>query len=556
MIWPTTLVTSAFLRILHETKDDEKESNLSKWTLTRLRWFLYISLISFCYYWLPGYIFPFLSTFSIVCLIKPKNLLFSQVTGNNGLGLGTFRLDWIAITAFLGSPIIVPWIAQLNTIIGFLISGWLIIPIGYYKNIWNSKLFPIGTTQLYRENGDKYNITEILLSNGLYLNQTAYEHYGYVRLAFLFALSYGIAFAVIPATVVHIIIFHGKQILHQMTTSVDVEMSDIHGKLMSKYREVPEWWYAVVLCLTFFVSSLLCHYGKLMIWYYLFLCVVLVFFTLLPIGIIAAQTNQVIAFNIISQLVAGFIMTGDVMGVATFKSYGVEMKTTAIVFLTNLKLGHYMKIPPRITFSIQFLSTFISCVVAYITATYLLGHIDGICSSNSLNWSCPNPNLFYSASVIWGLVGPKRMFVTNNISYYHLLWFFLIGAFLPFLLWLLMKFSPSRLKLYLSLIHVPVIFTVLTNIATAKLSDYPSWIIVGCLFTLILRKYASEWWKHYAFVTSAALDCGTAVSSLIIFFIFNNQNIMFPQWWGLGGSTGDGCPLSNANYFGNISRYK
>ena len=117
MIWPSTLIHCAVFRTLHhdETNGQElqkdSDNNISKepqWTMSRLRFFWLALFFQFLWYWIPGYIFPLLSAFSLFCLIDPNNVILSQVTGANGLGFGSFELDWNAWVAFLGSPIVVP----------------------------------------------------------------------------------------------------------------------------------------------------------------------------------------------------------------------------------------------------------------------------------------------------------------------------------------------------------------------------------------------------------------------------------------------------------------
>jgi hypothetical protein len=42
-------------------------------------------------------------------MIFPNNIIISQITGVNGLGFGSFELNWNSWVAFLGSPIVVPF---------------------------------------------------------------------------------------------------------------------------------------------------------------------------------------------------------------------------------------------------------------------------------------------------------------------------------------------------------------------------------------------------------------------------------------------------------------
>lgn len=113
MIWPANLVNCALFRTLHNDKNDDDgntdNTEKKRWNMSRLRFFFFAFLFQFLWYWFPGYIFPVLSLFSWICMIKPDNIILSQVTGINGLGIGSIELDWNAWVSFLGSPIVVPF---------------------------------------------------------------------------------------------------------------------------------------------------------------------------------------------------------------------------------------------------------------------------------------------------------------------------------------------------------------------------------------------------------------------------------------------------------------
>ncbi|CAF1334122.1 unnamed protein product [Rotaria sordida] len=177
MIWPANLVNCALFRTLHNDKDNEDNNERSNWRTSRLKFFFLAFLFQFLWYWFPGYIFPVLSAFSWICMIKPDNILLSQLTGIYGLGIGSIELDWNAWVAFLGSPIVVPFWAQVNILVGFVVLAWIIAPAAYYSNLWNSKALPIVSVRVFNENGHFYNISAVLNSN-LRLNETAYKQYG------------------------------------------------------------------------------------------------------------------------------------------------------------------------------------------------------------------------------------------------------------------------------------------------------------------------------------------------------------------------------------------
>lgn len=55
-------------------------------------------------------------------------------------------------------------------------------------------------------------------------------------------MSYAMSFASITATLVHALLYFRKQIWVQARRSLH-EQPDVHARLMSRYKQVPEWWY-------------------------------------------------------------------------------------------------------------------------------------------------------------------------------------------------------------------------------------------------------------------------------------------------------------------------
>lgn len=151
------------------------------------------------------------------------------------------------------------------------------------------------------------------------------------------------------------------------------------------------------------------------------------------------------------------------------------------------------------------------------------------------------------------MLGPVKMF-GKGATYSALLYGFLIGAVLPVPAWLLMKKFPK--VTWLKYIHFPIMLSATAMIPPAPPGNYPSWLFVGFIFNVVLVRYARRWRKRYAYIFSAAMDCGVAFGVLVIFFVLQNNKIDFPNWWGTGGPTGDGCPLSHANYYGAVPTHR
>ena len=78
---------------------------------------------------------PFLSSFAWVCWIKPENKTINALFGTNyGLGLGFVTFDWTQI-GLIGNPLVIPWWAQVNILVGFVLFYCLIVPLIYFTNV-------------------------------------------------------------------------------------------------------------------------------------------------------------------------------------------------------------------------------------------------------------------------------------------------------------------------------------------------------------------------------------------------------------------------------------
>lgn len=189
------------------------------------------------------------------------------------------------------------------------------------------------------------------------------------------------------------------------------------------------------------------------------------------------------------------------------------------------------------------MGTVVASAVYFGTAWWLLGTITSICDTSKLPegspWTCPGDAVFFSASIIWGVVGPLRMFGPESI-YSSLNYFFLAGALAPFFVWLLSRFFPQ--KNWIKLINFPVLLGATAMMPPAHAVNYTSWFVVGIIFNYYVYNKYKSWWGRYTYVLSAGLDAGTAFMAVLAFFTLNNYNIYSVAWW--GGDADDHCPLA------------
>ncbi|ERN19210.1 hypothetical protein AMTRI_Chr10g7600 [Amborella trichopoda] len=543
MWWPANLVQVSLFRALHE-----KEVR-SKGSMTRLQFFLAVFLTSFSYYVVPNYFFPSITSLSFVCWIWKDSVTAQQIgSGLYGLGIGSFALDWSAVASFLGSPLATPGFAIANIMFGFFLTMYVVLPITYWTNSFQAKRFPIFSSHVFDGVGQPYNISRVLDDATFSFNEVGYQGYSKVHLSIFFVFAYGIGFATLAATVSHVALFHGKNIWGHFRATFRNQKGDVHTRIMKKnYKEVPQYWFYIIL-VAMIVLAISCCEGfggqlQLPYWGVFMACGLALFFTL-PIGIIQATTNMQPGLNVITELIIGYIYPGKPLANVSFKTYGYISMSQAIMFLQDFKLGHYMKIPPRSMFVAQLVGTVLSTSIYFGTSWWLLESVPHICDRSQLPdgspWTCPGDDVFYNASIIWGVVGPLRMFGSKGLYQLQNL-FFLIGFLAPVPVWILSKKFPN--KKWISLINMPLIIGATGNMPPARAVNFICWGIVGYIFNFLIYKRYKGWWARHTYVLSAGLDAGVAFMAVLCYFTLQINDINGLNWWGL--DLDDHCPLAH-----------
>jgi len=361
-----------------------------------------------------------------------------------------------------------------------------------------------------------------------------------------FAISYGLSFAAATSTIAHALIYHRKMIWNRAH-----QQPDIHSRLMSVYKEVPDWWYLAIFCTMFGfgVAVIEIWHTDLPIWAFI-LALLIGFAYMIPIGIIAAMVDQEIGLNVITELIIGYLLPGRPIAMMMFKTWGYNTMFQGILFIGGFKLGHYMKIPPRPMFFCQVVATAIAGTVQLGVQAWLFSNVEDICGPTQKNgFSCPHTNTFGNASILWGVVGPQRIFSYGQL-YCGLLFFFLIGAILPIIQWTLHKRFQVGLMRYLNL---PLIFASVALMPPATPINFVPWVLVCFLFNYVIRRRNFGWWIKYNYVLSGALNGAYSIGVVFIFFTLqypDNGNIglnSIQNWWGntvfLNTADSKGTPL-------------
>lgn len=227
-----------------------------------------------------------------------------------------------------------------------------------------------------------------------------------------------------------------------------------------------------------------------------------------------------------------------------FKTFGYISMAQGVNFVSDLKLGHYMKVPPRDMFWAQMISTVWACFVQVAVTAFMFGSTTNLCGVDPnvkikpAHFVCAAQATFYSASIIWGLIGPARTFAVGE-TYGALNIMFIIGAIIPIPTWYIAKRFPNS---WARLVNWPVLFSATGMMPPATGINFTSWFLVGWFFQFYLRRHHFEFWSDYNYILAAGFNAGASIMSFLISLIlelpnarllavdnpFNGDNL----WWG------------------------
>ncbi|KAK8854972.1 OPT family small oligopeptide transporter [Kwoniella newhampshirensis] len=561
-VWPASLPTVALNKAFHDGSDTPVYGPLGRlYSASKLKVFYVIFAASFLYFWLPGFLFQNLSYFNWMTWIAPDNIKLAAVTGGvTGLGfnpLSTF--DYNQITVQL-DPLATPVFSVLNNLFGMVVAGFMILGF-WFNNIYETAHFPINSNKAFDNTGKRYQILKIIDEKGMFVYEK-YQQYSMAYLGAGNAVVYIFFFAVYSATFSYVILFHRheivvgfKRLLRRRKQIDGPNLSDdIHMRLMRQYKEVPHWWYGLTMlaamgcgfaCVAAFetyTTPAVVIYGVLMA---LIACV--------PIGMIAAVTGIQVTLNVLAEFIGGAWVSGNALAMNYFKMYGYVTTAHTLFFANDLKLAHYLKIPPRATFTAQMWATLVSSFVCTAVLNYTL-KIDNLCTADApFGLTCPGINTFFTAAVLWGTVGPHRIFGPGG-QYTLLLIGFPIGFISSFAYWYARKRAPT--SKFIRSLHPVMIFTGGIYWSPYNLTNFLGAAYVSAFSWLYIRPRHLAFWSKFNYIVSAALAAGVAVASVIIFFStgISERSV---DWWGneayAAGCDGEGCVLqtvAKGEYFG------
>lgn len=539
MLYPQNLIYVNLFDVLHRSKGEMLQGK-------RLRFFWILTGIIFVYEWFPEWIAPLLGSFNIVCLCARNSdwvsYIFGGAEANEGLGLLGFGVDWANITS---APFYQPLSTQISTYIGWALC-YIILPAVYARNVWHSQNFPFISQNLFYENGTIYD-QNLILNPDLSLNKTAYEIQGQPwQSGSTIIYNLGVNLS-IGATFVHIGLWHGKEIYAAFRDYFRGDpINDMHYKKMQIYKEVPFWWYAAI-AVSAFITAMVCIYTEKsgLPWWALIVALIFAIITLPFYGAMYAITAWIPYMTPLFQMLGAALIPGSSQANMYFELYSSQALTQASSMLSDLKLGQYMKLPPRTTFSVQIAGTVIGALLNYVIMQDVVSNERTILLSNEGNrvWSGQQVQSYNANAILWGALG-KEIFGVNG-PYFIVPLGIVIGLGLPVIPWLLWK----RFRwAWLPMVNTAVLSYYIGDLAGGTNGYINTWMVIGLTSHFYIRRYHAGWFRKYNYLFGAAVDGGAQVFVFIFSFALGGAGgvqVNFPNWALNPVGNADYCKLTS-----------
>ncbi|KGO66581.1 Oligopeptide transporter OPT superfamily [Penicillium italicum] len=517
-----------------------------------LRYFWYAFTGMSIYEIIPAYIFPWLNSVSIPCLAAQKatgekaailNNLFGGASNNQGLGLFSFSFDWQYLTSFQTS---LPLSLQVHQAAG--IFSCFIIMIGiYYGNGWHSRDLPFMSTRMLMNNGTAYPINDVF--PGGILDKAALFKTGLPRLTGTFAFAMFMANAAMGALIVHCILFWGKDIKRAYKSAREGRYDDQHHSHMAKhYKEAPWWWYITVLVGSFVLGLIVTLKENITLSAWEYLISLLVGCIIAPFSVILySRYGNGIATNNLSKMLAGLILPGRPVGNMYFAAWSHNVIANAVNLSGDLKMGEYLKIPPRVMFLTQIYGTILGGFINYaLMISIVTSNRDLLLDGNGdSSWSGANIQSYNTNAASWALapyiykVGTPYGAVPVGLA---------AGAAAVVIHRIIYQFVPKIGKLDVAEINLPQYIQYAGYIPynQSQTCVIFTWITAGFYVQYYLRNYRPRIFREYSYLVTGAFD-GASLTVLFIlsFAVFGagGKSHPFPTWWGNNANGNyDWCP--------------
>ena len=525
-IWPGMLSRVALFKAIY-SKDNPIANG---WKISRWVFLIIVFLCSMIWYWVPDFLMPFTSTIGAwISWIKPENAVLSQVFGvKTGLGLFPFTLDWSQISS-INNPLTTPFWAVASMFASFVFWIWIVMPGLYYQNHWQTAHFPIMTNKVYTVKKKPYKFQEVV-DEHWDLDMTKYNKYSPPMLPIAFILNLCLSLAVFASLVVHFVCQFKDEVINPYRARTG--RVDRFNRMSLKYKSWPHWIYVVILVIglglgfafTEAWSDAPIDAGGFIVAILIALCMYV------PLSLLESRANTNVSIAGFFYIVSANWYKGQPLKLLYFYAFALAPIQHAMHMAQGAKVGHYLRIKPRTYMAVLFGAAIWSSLVTPAVAGYLVYHIPDICTEKAKNnMTCRSQATLFNTQGIWGLFGAK-LFVPGG-RYGWVLYFFLVGGLVSLIQFCLMKWRGK--KSIFAKFDPVLFFGGAENIPSVTGYNYSTWFLTAFVFNFLIHRRFTAWWRKYNLVSSIGMDCGVAITIIIVYFaiVYTGASKHF-KWWG------------------------
>lgn len=387
--------------------------------------------------------------------------------------------------------------------------------VAYHQNAWHGQNFPFLSQSLFNFNGTRFD-QRLILDDNFMLDREKLAVVGlpwFASSQVISKIGWNLA---IGATITHVLLWYGKEIIEVIKKYRAGENYDPHLAKMKAYKEVPMWWYLAMFAASFAMAMATMYAGKSGLPWWGLIVGILISALFLPFVItVYAITGFSPNIQHLVQMLGAAMIPGSPQANMYFTLYGYNTLDQARGLIRDLKMGQYTKLPPRATFTVQSLGAVIGGLLNYvIMKTIIKSRRELLLSVQGTNvWSGQQVQSFNSNAISWGALG--SILYAPGGRYAIVPFSILLGLAVPIPFWLIHKKFP---KLGANKVVTPVLCWTLGYLSVGINSSVFTTFLLAVFSQYYLRKYRPVWFRKYNFLLSAALDGGTQVMVFVFTF--------------------------------------